>query len=76
MNALLWPNHSSINILGMEIYWYAIIIVFGMMAAFFVISLLSLEHHLHYNRCLKFRKCTLKRMTPKGSRELSRKLFD
>ena len=38
-NSLLWPNHSSVNIFGMEIYWYAIIIVFGMMAAFFVICL-------------------------------------
>ena len=30
----------SINIFGLEIYWYAIIIVCGMIAAFFVISLL------------------------------------
>ena len=39
-SSLLWPNHSSINIFGMEIYWYAIIIVMGMIAAFFVISTL------------------------------------
>lgn len=40
VTSLLWPNHPSINIFGLEIYWYAIIIVFGMLAAFFVISLL------------------------------------
>lgn len=39
-SSLLWPNHPSINVFGLEIYAYAIIIVFGMMMAFLVISLL------------------------------------
>ena len=38
--SLLWPNHSYIEIFGIQIYWYAIIIVIGMLAAFAVISLL------------------------------------
>ena len=54
MNALLWPNHSSINIFGMEIYWYAIIIVFGMMAAFFVISLLFRRRNMSADLFLTF----------------------
>ena len=40
LSALLWPNHPYIKIFGLEIYWYAIIIVCGMIAAYFVISLL------------------------------------
>ena len=40
LSSLLWPNHSYVKIFGMEIYWYAIIIVMGMIAAFFVISTL------------------------------------
>lgn len=39
-SALLWPDHPYIKIFGLEIYWYAIIIVCGMIAAFFLISLL------------------------------------
>ena len=39
-SALLWPNHPSINLFGLEVYWYAIIIVSGMIAAFAIISLL------------------------------------
>ena len=39
-SSLLWPNHPSIEIFGLEIYWYAIIIVMGMLSAFGVISLL------------------------------------
>ena len=54
MNALLWPNHSSITILGMEIYWYAIIIVFGMMSAFFVISLLFRRRNMSTDLFLTF----------------------
>lgn len=40
MNSLLWPKNPYIEIFGFEIYWYAIIIVFGMVAAYFVISTL------------------------------------
>ncbi len=40
LNSLLWPNHPYIEIFGIQIYWYAIIIVFGMLSAFVVISLL------------------------------------
>ena len=40
ISALLWPNHPYVKIFGLEIYWYAIIIVCGMIAAYFVISLL------------------------------------
>lgn len=53
-NSLLWPNHSSVNIFGMEIYWYAIIIVFGMMAAFFVISLLFRRRNMSTDLFLTF----------------------
>ena len=54
MNALLWPNHPSINLFGLEIYWYAIIIVFGMMAAFFVISLLFRRRNMSTDLFLTF----------------------
>ena len=54
MNALLWPNHSSITIFGLEIYWYAIIIVFGMTAAFFVISLLFRRRNMSTELFLTF----------------------
>ena len=54
MNALLWPNHSSITNFGMEIYWYAIIIVFGMMSAFFVISLLFRRRNMSKDLFLTF----------------------
>lgn len=40
MNSLLWPKQPYIEPFGFKIYWYAIIIVFGMVAAFFVISTL------------------------------------
>lgn len=40
LSALLWPNHPSISIFGLDVYWYAIIIVSGMMIAFGLISLL------------------------------------
>lgn len=40
MTSLLWPNQPSVKIFGVEIYAYAIIIVCGMIAAFFVISTL------------------------------------
>ena len=56
MNALLWPNHSSITIFGLEIYWYAIIIVFGMTAAFFVISLLFRRRNMSTELFLTFKK--------------------
>ncbi len=40
LNSLLWPNHPYVEIFGIQIYWYAIIIVIGMLSAFLVISLL------------------------------------
>ena len=40
MQNLFLAINPSINIFGMQIYWYAIIIVCGMMAAFAVITLL------------------------------------
>lgn len=40
LSALLWPNHPSVSIFGLDVYWYAIIIVTGMMIAFGLISLL------------------------------------
>lgn len=40
MNSLLWPKQPYIEPFGFKIYWYAIIIVFGMVAAYFVISTL------------------------------------
>lgn len=39
-NSLLWPNQPYIEPFGFKIYWYAIIIVIGMISAFFVISTL------------------------------------
>ena len=54
MTSLLWPNHPSISFFGMEIYWYAIIIVFGMMAAFFVISLLFRRRNMSTDLFLTF----------------------
>ncbi len=39
-SSLLWPNHPYVKLFGLEIYWYAIFIVFGMLAAFVVITLL------------------------------------
>ena len=54
VNSLLWPNHPSINIFGLEIYWYAIIIVCGMMAAFFVISLLFRRRNMSTDLFLTF----------------------
>ena len=53
-NSLLWPNHPSINIFGLEIYLYAIIIVCGMMAAFFVISLLFKRRNMSTDLFLTF----------------------
>lgn len=53
-NALLWPNHSSVTIFGFEIYWYAIIIVCGMLAAFFVISLLFKRRNMSSDLFLTF----------------------
>jgi phosphatidylglycerol:prolipoprotein diacylglycerol transferase len=40
LTSLLWPKQPYITVFGFPIYWYAIIIVFGMVSAFFVISLL------------------------------------
>ncbi|MBR4943232.1 MAG: prolipoprotein diacylglyceryl transferase [Clostridia bacterium] len=44
----------SINIFGMEIYWYAIIIVCGMLAAFCVISLLFRRRNMSADLFLTF----------------------
>ena len=46
MNALLWPNRPYIDLFGLQIYWYAIIIVMGMLSAFLVISLLFKRRNL------------------------------
>lgn len=40
LNAIKWPNHPYVDIFGLHIYWYAILIVLGMLSAFVVISLL------------------------------------
>ena len=54
MSSLLWPNHPSISVFGLEIYWYAIIIVFGMMTAFFVISILFRRRNMSTDLFLTF----------------------
>lgn len=40
LSSLLWPNHPYVDLFGTKIYWYAIIIVIGMIVAFGVISVL------------------------------------
>ena len=52
--SMLWPNHSYVTIFGMEIYWYAIIIVLGMLAAFFVISTLFKRRNMSTDLFLTF----------------------
>ena len=54
LQSLLWPNHASVTFFGLEIYWYAIIIVFGMTAAFFVISLLFRRRNMSTELFLTF----------------------
>lgn len=54
LSSLLWPNHSSINVFGFNIYWYAIIIVFGMIAAFAVISLLFMRRNMSVDLFMTF----------------------
>lgn len=54
LNSLLWPNHSYIEIFGIQIYWYAIIIVIGMVSAFFVISLLFERRNMSPDLFLTF----------------------
>lgn len=54
LNSLLWPNHSYIEIFGIQIYWYAIIIVIGMLAAFAVISLLFKRRNMSPDLFLTF----------------------
>lgn len=54
LNSLLWPNHSYIEIFGIQIYWYAIIIVIGMVSAFFVISLLFKRRNMSPDLFLTF----------------------
>ena len=43
---MLWPNRPYIDLFGIQIYWYAIIIVLGMFSAFLVISLLFKRRNL------------------------------
>ena len=54
LQSLLWPNHASVTLFGFEIYWYAIIIVFGMLSAFFVISLLFKRRNMSPDLFLTF----------------------
>ena len=59
LSALLWPNHPYVKIFGQEIYWYAIIIVCGMIAAYFVISLLFRRRNMSPDLFLTFFVITL-----------------
>ncbi len=52
--SLLWPNHPYIEVFGIQIYWYALIIVFGMISAFFVISLLFKRRNMSTDLFLTF----------------------
>ena len=54
LSSLLWPNHPYVQIFGLEIYWYAIIIVIGMIAAFVVISLLFKRRNMSTDLFLTF----------------------
>lgn len=55
LNSLLaWPNQPYIKIFGQEIYWYAIIIVCGMLSAFGVISLLFKRRNMSPDLFLTF----------------------
>lgn len=54
LHSLLWPNHPSVNIFGIQIYWYAIIIVFGMLSAFVVISLLFRRRNMSSDLFMTF----------------------
>lgn len=52
--AIKWPYQPYINLFGMEIYWYAIIIVCGMLAGFGVISLLFKRRNMSPDLFLTF----------------------
>lgn len=54
LHSLLWPNHPYVDIFGIQIYWYAIIIVIGMLSAFFVISLLFKRRNMSTDLFLTF----------------------
>lgn len=54
LHSLLWPNHPYVDIFGVQIYWYAIIIVIGMLSAFFVISLLFKRRNMSTDLFLTF----------------------
>ena len=54
VNALLWPYHSSVTVFGLEIYWYAILIVIGMLSAFVVISLLFKRRNMSTDLFMTF----------------------
>ena len=54
LNALLWPNHPYIEVFGIQIYWYAIIIVIGMLSAFVVISLLFKRRNMSSDLFMTF----------------------
>ena len=53
-SSLLWPNHPYVTVFGLEIYWYAIIIVCGMISAFFVISALFKRRNMSAELFLTF----------------------
>ena len=54
LHSLLWPNHPYVDIFGIQIYWYAIIIVIGMLSAFFVISLLFRRRNMSTDLFMTF----------------------
>ncbi len=54
LSSLLWPNHPSINLFGIQIYWYAIIIVIGMLSAFGVITLLFKRRNMSTDLFMTF----------------------
>ncbi len=53
-SSILWPNHPYVTVFGLQIYWYAIIIVCGMIAAFFVISTLFKRRNMSTDLFLSF----------------------
>lgn len=59
LNALLASDNPGITIFGFKIYAYAIIIVSGMVAAFFVISLLFKRRNMSSDLFLTYFCVTL-----------------
>ena len=54
LQSLLWPNHPYVEVFGFQIYWYAIIIVIGMLSAFGVISLLFKRRNMSVDLFMTF----------------------